>query len=97
MQRKTRRPPGIGSRKISVSITEADLRVVTAQAKRLHRGNVSAVLHDMVETLRRQHALDELIESFGAAPASEAELDALRTEIAASAPARRERRRRPAA
>ena len=97
MQKKTRRPHGIGTRKISVSITEADLRVVTAQAKRLHRGNVSAVLHDMVETLRRQHALDELIESFDASPATETELDALRTEIGANARAKRDRRRRPAA
>lgn len=96
MQKKTRRPHGIGTRKISVSITEADLRVVTAQAKRLYRGNVSAVLHDMVETLRRQRALDELIESFGSAPATEAELEALRAEIAAGAP-KRDRRRRPAA
>lgn len=95
MQKRSRRPQGIGTRKISISTTPADLAVVVAIAKRRHRGNVSAVFHDMVATLRRQQALDRLIESFGGEPATEAELDALRAEIAAAPLPKR--RRRPAA
>lgn len=92
MQKRARRPHGIKSRKISVSLSEADLELVVAFAEQRHRGNVSAAFHDMVDTLRRQQALDHLIESFGGAPATKAELDALRAEIAAAPLPRRRRR-----
>ncbi len=56
MQPSSRRPHGIRSRKISVSVTAEDLRVLIARARRDYGNNVSAVIHDLVETLRREEA-----------------------------------------
>jgi hypothetical protein len=94
MQKRARRPQGIHTRKISVSITEDDLALITRRAKRLHRGNVSAVVHEMVAALRREEALDRLLASFDGAPPTPEELHQLREEIAAAPTGRK---RRPAA
>lgn len=95
MQPRARRPHGIGTRKISVSVTEDDLKVLVARAKRAHRGNVSAVLHDLVTTLRREEAMDRLLAKLGADSVTEDELQRLRDEIAAAPLVRS--KRRPAA
>jgi hypothetical protein len=95
MQKGTRRPHGIRSRKISVSVSEEDLAVLSARARRMHRGNLSAVVHDMVVALKREQALDELLGMLGGDRVTETEMLKLRQEIAAAKPGAR--RRRPAA
>ena len=92
MERRTRRPHGIRSRKISVSVSEEDLKVLTARAKRMHRGNLSAVVHDMVAALKREEALDELLGMLGGDRVTEEEMQKLRNEIAAAPPGPRKRR-----
>lgn len=93
MQR-ARRPHGIRSRKISVSVSADDLAVLTARAKRFHRGNVSAVVHDLVETLRREEALDALVQTLGADAVTDDELRAVEAEIReARTPSERPRRK----
>lgn len=81
------------SQKISVSVSAADLAVLTARARRLHRGNVSAVVSEMVATLRREEALDDLLATWPGAPPSEAELQQVRQELADAPSGRRKRRR----
>jgi hypothetical protein len=92
MEKAARRPHGIRSRKISVSVSAEDLAVLSARAKRMHRGNLSAVVHDMVVTLKREQALDELLGVLGADRVTEAEKQRLREEIAAAKPGPRKRR-----
>ena len=92
MEKRARRAHGIGSRKISVSITEDDLRVLVARAKSLHRGNVSAALHDMVETLRREQALDQLLGGLGGDRVTDRQVENMRNEIATAALPRARRR-----
>jgi hypothetical protein len=82
MQKRTRRPHGIQSRKISVSISTADLRVLSARARRLHRGNLSAVVHEMAASLRREEAADEVLRALGAERVTEEEMQEIRREIA---------------
>jgi hypothetical protein len=92
MQKRGRRPQGIHSRKISVSVSEEDLKVISARARRLHRGNVSAVVNEMVATLRREEAADELLGVLGGDGITEQTLKALREEVAAAPLPRRKRR-----
>lgn len=92
MQKGTRRAHGIRSRKISVSVSAEDLAVLSARAKRMHRGNLSAVVHDMVVALKREQALDELLGELGADRVTEADKQKLREEIAAAKPGARKRR-----
>ena len=95
MEKRRRAPHGIRSRKISVSVSEADLKVLAARAKRVHHGNLSAVVHEMVETLRREEALGELLGLLGGDGVTEKEMLALRREIAEAkaGPKKRSRRR----
>ena len=92
MKKGTRRPHGIRSRKISVSVSEEDLAVLSARAKRMHRGNLSAVVHDMVVALKREQALDELLGVLGGDRVTAEEMLKLRQEIAATKPGPRRRR-----
>jgi hypothetical protein len=91
MEERARRPHGIRSRKVSISVSEEDLRVLSARAKRLHRGNLSAVVHEMVASLRREEAADELLEMLGAERVTPAEMQRLRDEVAAPPTPRRKR------
>jgi hypothetical protein len=98
MLKRARRPHGIRSRKISISISEEDLRLLGARAHRLYRDNLSAVIHELAESLRRREALEKILSTWGRSHHSEVELDAIRDEMQA-APARgglRPRRRRAA-
>lgn len=89
MQKRSRRPHGAKTRKISISVSENDLELLTARAKRAHRGNVSAVIHEMALVLRRQEAADELLELLGGDRVTEAEMDAIRAEISGRTSRRR--------
>ena len=95
MEKRARRSHGIRSRKVSVSVSEEDLRLLSARAKRVYRGNLSAVVHELADGLRRREALARLLGTFEGAASTVSEIQALRDEIA-SAPTGR-RKRRPAA
>jgi hypothetical protein len=82
MQKRSRRPHGIHGVKLSISVSRDDLRAIRDRAKRMHRGNVSAVIHEMVDHLRRAEALDVLIAELGGGSATDAELSELRSEVA---------------
>ena len=81
MQR-SRRPRGTNSRKISISVSEADLRLLSARAERAYGGNVSAVIHELAATLRRQEATDRLLDLLGGDAVTDADMDAVRSERA---------------
>jgi hypothetical protein len=63
------------------------------QADRLYRGNVSALVHDMVAALKREQAADELLEILGSERVTEREIQAVRDEVASATVKRRKRRR----
>lgn len=96
MQKRSRRPHGSLTKKISVSVTAEDLLLLSTRARRDHRGNVSAVLHDLVETLRREQALDVLLAERGGHRVTDDDVRRLRDEILA-APLPTSRRRPRAA
>lgn len=80
---KPRVAPTGRSRKISVSVTADDLRVLSARANRLHGGNLSAVIHDIAATLRREEAADRVLRALGGDEVSGAEMEAIRDEVRA--------------
>lgn len=82
MQRRTRRPHGIQSRKISISVSQEDLATLSARAKRVHGGNVSAVVHELIAALRREEAADDLLGILGGDRITEKEMQAVRDEVA---------------
>ncbi|MBK9001190.1 MAG: hypothetical protein IPM35_36170 [Myxococcales bacterium] len=90
MQKRSRRPHGLNARKISISVSEEDLRVLSRRARRAHGGNVSAVIHELTATLRRQEAADRLLDLLGGESVTQSEMDAIRAEI--SGPGRRRRK-----
>ena len=77
--------------KVSVSIREDDLALLKRRAKRVHGGNVSAVIAELAQTMRRQEARDRLLaegEALHGAP-SKGELEAIAGEWAPKTRARR--------
>lgn len=89
MQTRSRRAHGLGTRKVSISVSREDLRVLSSHARRFHRGNLSAVIHEMAAALRREEALGELLDMLGADRVSDEDVQAIRDEVAGA------RRRRP--
>jgi hypothetical protein len=81
MQVRSRRPHGIKSRKISISVSEADYRVLSARAKRAHRGNLSGVIHELVAALKREQAADELLDMLGGERVTDEDIQAIRDEV----------------
>lgn len=75
-----RRAQGLRTKKISISVSEDDLKVLTARAKRLYGGNISAVVHDLARAARQGEALDALLEALGGERVTDAEMDAIRAE-----------------
>ena len=88
---KSRRPRGIRTKKISVSVSADDLLLLSARAKRAHDGNISAVVHELVDRMRREQAADDVLEMLGG-KVSGAEMDAVRAEIHARSGKRKRRR-----
>ncbi|MCL2723843.1 MAG: hypothetical protein FWD69_05340 [Polyangiaceae bacterium] len=89
-----RREHGIGSRKISISVSTDDLAIISARAKRLHRGNVSAVVHEMVATLKREEAAEEVLRMLEGERITDSEMQAIRRELATPKVIQAPRRRR---
>ena len=55
--------------KISVSVDRADLAILRKRAKRLHGGNVSAVIAEIIARAKEQEGIAELLDWLGG-PAS---------------------------
>lgn len=72
-----RRPRGIQTKKISVSVTKEDLVRLSRRAKRLYGGNISALIHEMAEQAEKQEAIDKLWENLGKPTVSEDERSAI--------------------
>lgn len=53
------------TRKVSLSVHVDDLRILKERAKRLHRGNVSAVFAELIASLRRQEAWTKAVAWYG--------------------------------
>lgn len=60
-----KRRNGIDVVKISVSVAAEDLAILRRRAKRLYRGNLSAVIHELVQKAKKQEAMEKLIASLG--------------------------------
>ena len=88
-------PTALTDRKISISVSADDLKTLSSQAKRLHRGNVSALVHDVIAALKRGQAADDLLDLLGGETVTERDIQAVRDEIA-GAPTRPRRRHRAA-
>ncbi len=51
--------------KISVSLNREDLKIIRKRAKRLYRGNVSAVIAEIIARARQQEGLADLLDWLG--------------------------------
>ncbi len=75
-------------------MSEEDLGYLTARAERLHGGNLSAVVHELVEWEKRNDAADKFLATYGKdVIITEADMQAIRDEWAAP-PARPPKRKR---
>jgi hypothetical protein len=66
--------------KISVTMDREALHWLRLRAKRLHRGNLSAVIVEATESLRKLEAMDRLLSHLDAPELKPGELDALRAD-----------------
>jgi len=80
--------------KVSVTIDKGKLRMLRKRAKRLHGGNLSAVIDEATEHLRRLEALDEFLEKVGGPSLTRQELDEIHAEWRGEA---KPKRRKPRA
>jgi len=76
---------------ITISIDAAAESFVRKEADRLYGGNVSQLFAELLREAERFAAMDRVIASSGHPRATDAELDALRAEVAGKAPKRRRR------
>ncbi len=51
--------------KVSLSVANDDLEMLKQRAKRLYRGNVSAVFAELIATIKRQEAWDKAVAWYG--------------------------------
>src|SRR5262249_28648485 len=97
MMKHGRRPNGIRSTKISISVSTDDLKVLTRHAKREYGGNVSAVVHQLIAGLKRREAMDRLLKELGGDRVTEEAMQAIRDEVAGRVPPHRPRKTRSTA
>ena len=79
--------------KISVTIDKDKLRMLRKRAKRLHGGNLSAVIDEATEHLRRLEAMDEFLDHVGAPQLTPVELEEIRAEWRGRPKPKRRKRR----
>lgn len=78
--------------KISVSLDRSDLAIVKKRARRLHDGNISAVIAEGVRLVREEEGREALVEWLGdAAAATPAQRESIRAEWRDAAVRRRHR------
>lgn len=75
-----KRKNGIDAVKISVSVAAEDLAILRRRAKRLYGGNLSAVIHELVQRAKKQEAMEKLLASLGGPSLSDAERAAIDAE-----------------
>jgi post-segregation antitoxin (ccd killing protein) len=73
----------------SISVDEETQRILRTEAKRSYGGNVSALVSAIAKEAKRQSALDWLLQKSEAAPMTDAERDALLSEIDGKPPKKR--------
>jgi hypothetical protein len=79
--------------KVSVTIDRAKLQMLRRRAKRLHGGNLSAVIDEATEHLRRLEALDEFLERAGAPELTPEQREAIHAEWRGEPKPKRRKRR----
>jgi hypothetical protein len=76
---------------LTISVDVAAEKFVRKEADRLYGGNVSQLFAALLREAERFAAMDRVIASSGHARPTDAELDALRTEVAGKPPKRKRR------
>jgi hypothetical protein len=79
--------------KVSITIDRDKLRMLRKRAKRLHGGNLSAVIDEATEHLRRLEAMDEFLDHVGAPQLTAEERAEIHAEWRGSAKGKRRKRR----
>ncbi len=76
------------AKKVSVSIQADLLAAITRRAKRLYGGNISAVIAEMGEDVKRLDAMDRYFEKYHIAPLTNEARARLDAELSGTAPPR---------
>lgn len=84
------------AKKVSISIQPELLAAITRRAKRLYGGNISAVIAEMGEDVKRLDAMDRYFEKYQVAPLTEAARARVAAELSGAEP-RPVRKKRPRA
>ncbi len=79
--------------KVSVTIDKDKLRMLRKRAKRLHGGNLSAVIDEATEHLRRLEAMDAFLDHVGAPHLTPKEMEAIHAEWRGEGKPKRRKRR----
>lgn len=84
--------------KISISVNREDLALLRRRAKRLHGGNLSAVIAEVIARAKEQDGLENLLEWLGGpAPMTKESAEAIDRELLGhrsdARPARKRKRR----
>lgn len=82
------------AKKVSVSIQADLLAAITRRAKRLYGGNISAVIAEMGEDVKRLDAMDRYFEKYRIAPLTDGARARLSAELAAPVPAPKTKRKK---
>ena len=83
------------TKKVSLSVHADDLAILKARARRLHRGNVSAVFAELIATAKRQEAWARAVAWYGKPIVmSEEERVQIDRELLGTPPATTARKRR---
>jgi hypothetical protein len=81
------------SETFGISVSPATKRVLKAAARRKHGGNVSALIEELAEGLKRQEAFERLWKWYGGPELSDQDRLALDAEIIGKKPAGRRKRK----
>jgi hypothetical protein len=81
------------AQKVSVSIQPELLAAITQRAKRVFGGNISAVIAEMGEDVRRLEAMDRYFEKYQIAPLTDEARTSVDAELAGSILPRSRKRR----
>ena len=84
------------AKKVSVSIQPDLLAAITRRAKRLYGGNISAVIAEMGEDVKRLDAMDRYFEKYRVAPLTEAARTRVDAELSGAEAGHVEKRRKRA-
>jgi hypothetical protein len=66
--------------KVSISVRKDDLAVLRRRAKKLYKGNLSAIMAEAAAAARRKEAQEELLEWIGPIDMTSEEKEAIRAE-----------------